>query len=261
MNGTFISPVESERARRGHRSRHSVTPTYTGPNTFAECHGTELDLVSTQRVIPIFAGHCIGWEHLLPRATVQHLGGGRIGICHVVSNRCERLHLSQHLCVHLRFGPTNAIVGGDHVALPIANVYSIPYALGCNPGQWEGEGASYDYFSEVWSEGNCIQNNDPWIDSLWTFTPPGLGDFDWIWTVVDCNGCVDTDTLTIHVVEPTPPILPSLTFCMNDPVGPVTDQTDACWFGPGISPDYIFDPAAAGVGVHEWVVGVGEGGR
>lgn len=243
-------------------------PTYSGPNTFAECHGTELDLGQYTEGHPDFCWslHWLGTSAPACDSTASWVvdGSGYVTWSATDVNGCTSLNTSVYIS---DLGQPNAIVGGDTTLCnqPIANAmqfeFGAPYALGCNPvlGQWEGEGASYDYFSEVWSEGNCIQNNDPWIDSLWTFTPPGLGDFDWIWTVVDCNGCVDTDTLTIHVVEPTPPILPSLTFCMNDPVGPVTDQTDACWFGPGISPDYIFDPAVAGVGVHEWVVGVGEG--
>ena len=243
-------------------------PTYDGPSTFSECHGTELDLGQYTSGEPDFCWN-LQWlgmpiEECDSSATWLVNGSGYVTWYAKDANECTSLNTS--IYIH-DLGEPNAIVGGDttlcNQAIPNAMQFEFgaPYALGCNPvlGQWEGEGASYDYFAEVWSQGNCIEENEPWIDSLWTFTPPGIGDFDWIWTVIDCNGCSDTDTLTIHVVEPTPPVLPQLTFCMNDPVGPVTGQTEACWIGPGISPDYIFDPVAAGVGVHSWVVGVGEG--
>ena len=108
-------------------------------------------------------------------------------------------------------GRPNAIVGGDTVlcnqAIPniMAFEFGAPYALGCNPtqGVWEGQGANLEFFTEVWTGGNCVDAGDPWIDSLWTFTPDSVGVYEWVWTVTDCNGCVDRDTLNITVVEPT----------------------------------------------------------
>ena len=94
---------------------------------------------------------------------------------------------------------------------------------------------------------------------MWVFNAAELGDFEWIWTVVDCNGCIDHDTITVSVVEPTPPFIPSLDFCLEDPVGPVSPQEGACWSGAGIDPNFVFDPAVAGVGEHIWTVGYGEG--
>ena len=165
------------------------------------------------------------------------------------------------------WGHPNAVAGGDTTlclgSLPdIMNFeFGAPLALGCNPaeGTWSGEGASYEFFAEVWSEGNCVQPAEPWIDSLWVFNSTDLGDFEWIWTVVDCHGCVDSDTITITVVEPTPPLIPALDFCLNDPVGPISPQEGACWTGPGIDPNYVFDPSVAGVGEHMWIAGFGEG--
>ena len=243
-------------------------PSYTGPNAFSECHGTELDLGQYTEGNPQFCwsfhplGSPIGGCDSSGVWVVN--GSGYVAWSGTDVHGCTSLNTSIYI---EDLGHPNAIAGNDTTlcSLPIPNAmqfeFGAPYALGCNPavGSWEGEGASYDYFAEVWSEGNCLQSNEPWIDSLWTFTAPGLGEFEWIWTVVDCNGCVDQDTITITVIEPTPPVLPQLTFCMDHPVGPVTNQTDACWFGDGISPDFIFDPAVAGVGVHEWVVGIGEG--
>ena len=142
-------------------------------------------------------------------------------------------------------GGPNALAGGD-TTLCLGSTPNImefefgnPLALGCNPasGVWSGEGASHEYFAEVWSEGNCIQPEEPWIDSVWVFNASELGDFEWIWTVVDCNGCVDHDTITVSVVEPTPPFIPSLDFCLGDPVGPVSPQAGACWSGAGIDPE------------------------
>lgn len=164
-------------------------------------------------------------------------------------------------------GGPNAFAGGDTTLClgPAPNImefeYGAPLALGCNPasGSWSGEGASYEFFAEVWSEGNCIQPEEPWIDSVWVFNATELGDFEWIWTVVDCNGCVDHDTITVSVVEPTPPFIPNLDFCLEDPVGPVSPQQGACWSGAGIDPNFVFDPVVAGVGDHVWTVGYGEG--
>jgi len=165
------------------------------------------------------------------------------------------------------WGTPNAIAGGD-TTLCLSSVpdimnfeYGAPLALGCNPSEsmWSGEGASFEYFAEVWSDGNCVQPSTPWTDSVWVFQSSSLGDFEWIWTVVDCHGCVDSDTITISVVEPTPPLIPSLDFCLEDPVGPLTTQEGACWTGAGIDPNFVFDPAVAGVGEHVWVAAIGEG--
>lgn len=165
------------------------------------------------------------------------------------------------------WGQPNAVAGGD-TTLCLSSVpdimnfeFGAPLALGCNPaeGTWSGEGASYEYFAEVWTAGNCIQAPEPWVDSLWVFQSSALGEFEWIWTVVDCHGCVDSDTITITVVEPTAPFIPALDFCLNDPVGLVSPQVDACWIGAGIDPNFVFDPAVAGVGEHVWVAGFGEG--
>lgn len=164
-------------------------------------------------------------------------------------------------------GGPNALAGGD-TTLCLGSTPNImefefgePLALGCNPasGAWSGEGASHEYFAEVWSEGNCIQPEEPWIDSVWVFNASELGDFEWIWTVVDCNGCVDHDTITVSVVEPTTPFIPSLDFCLGDPVGPVSPQAGACWSGAGIDPNFVFNPVVAGLGEHVWTVGYGEG--
>ena len=243
-------------------------PSYDGPGLLEECHGTVLDLST----LPISGEDpCMALSWLgdpVPPCSSESAwtvnGSGYIAVTLTDANGCSSLNSSFYLN---DLGMPNAIVGGDttlcHQPLPNAMQFEFgaPYALGCHPaeGTWSGVGASYDLSSEVWSNGTCIQNDGPWIDSIWTFTPPGLGDFEWVWTVVDCNGCVDQDTITIHVVEPTAPVLPDPIFCMNDPVGLVTDQEGACWFGEGISPDFVFDPALAGPGTHQWSVGIGEG--
>ena len=165
------------------------------------------------------------------------------------------------------WGGPQAIAGGDTTlclgATPNVMEFEFgePYALGCNPtsGEWSGQGASYEFFAEVWNDGNCVQPEEPWTDSVWVFNASELGEFEWIWTVVDCHGCIDQDTITVTVEEPTPPFIPSLDFCLEDPVGLVSPQIGACWTGPGIDPNYVFDPYVAGVGEHTWTVGFGEG--
>ena len=243
-------------------------PQYEGPGAFQECHGTELDLssVAAQDSSLCWSLDWLGeYDGGCDTAAVWLVNGsGWLSWTATNEWGCSSLNTSIYI---EDLGQPNAIVGGDTVLCnqPIPNImefeFGAPYALGCNPVQseWEGQGANLEFFAEVWTGGNCIDAGNPWTDSLWTFTPDSIGVYEWVWTVTDCNGCVDRDTLNITVVEPTPPMLPQLTFCMDAPVGPVTDQEGACWFGEGISPDYIFDPVVAGEGTHEWVVRIGEG--
>ncbi len=243
-------------------------PQYDGPNAFQECHGVELDLgdVLAQDSSLCWSLDWLGEENNGCDTSAVWLvnGSGYVAWNAVNEWGCSSLNTTIYI---EDLGRPNAIVGGDTVlcnqAIPniMAFEFGAPYALGCNPtqGVWEGQGANLEFFTEVWTGGNCVDAGDPWIDSLWTFTPDSVGVYEWVWTVTDCNGCVDRDTLNITVVEPTPPLLPQLTFCMDAPVGPVTPQGEACWFGSGISPDYIFDPVVAGEGTHEWVVRIGEG--
>lgn len=244
-------------------------PQYDGPGSFQACHGVELDLgeVMAQDSSLCWSLDWLGEEPDggCDTAAVWLVNGsGWVAWTATNDWGCSSLNTSIYI---EDLGQPNAIVGGDTVLCnqAIPNImtfeFGAPYALGCNPAQgvWEGQGANLEFFTEVWSNGNCLDAGDPWTDSLWTFTPDSVGVYEWVWTVTDCNGCVDRDTLNITVVEPTPPVLPQLTFCMDAPVGPVTTQSQACWFGNGISPDYIFDPVAAGEGTHEWVVRIGEG--
>jgi hypothetical protein len=190
-------------------------------------------------------------------------GSGNVSWSVTDANGCS----NQTIFQVIDWGVPNAYAGEDKIfcnqPYPEAMEFQFgePYALGCDEtiGTWDGEGASFEFFAEVWQDGNCIAPSEPWTDSLWVFTPSELGDFEWVWSVVDCHGCQASDTVNISVVEPVAPLVPDLTFCLNDPVGLVTDQPGACWFGPGLSPDYVFDPQVAGEGTFEWTVGVGEG--
>ncbi|MGB1055632.1 MAG: gliding motility-associated C-terminal domain-containing protein [Flavobacteriales bacterium] len=243
-------------------------PTYSGPSSFAECHGTALPLGNFTSGNPDYCWS-LNWlgESSAPCDssglwTVD--GSGYVSWSATDVHGCTSLNTSIYV---VDLGGPNAYAGNDTVlcSLPVPNAmefeFGTPYALGCGPaeGNWSGEGGSYEVFAEVWTAGNCVQNSAPWTDSLWTFTAPDTGSFEWIWTVVDCHGCMAQDTLNIDVVEPIQPQLPPLTYCVNDTLGPVTSQEEACWFGAGISPDNWFDPAVAGVGIHEWIVGLGEG--
>lgn len=243
-------------------------PNYEGPGSFQECHGTELDLsiVAAQDSSLCWSLDWLGEYDGGCDTSAVWLVNGSGWLSWTATNEwgCSSLNTSIYI---EDLGQPNAIVGGDTVLCnqAIPNImefeFGAPYALGCNPVQseWEGQGANLEFFAEVWTEGNCIDAGNPWTDSLWTFTPDSVGVYEWVWTVTDCNGCVDRDTLSITVVDPTPPLLPQLAFCLDAPVGPVTAQTEACWFGEGISSDYIFDPVVAGEGTHEWVVRIGEG--
>ena len=97
---------------------------------------------------------------------------------------------------------------------------------------------------------------------------PGLpGSVDsLIYTVTDANGCINLDTLAIQVISPAPPQAGTdTTLCINAlafeldqaiPVGGV-------WSGPGVvfnpAGDSLFNPALAGVGVHEIIYTIGGG--
>ena len=64
------------------------------------------------------------------------------------------------------------------------------------------------------SSRKCGRAAIAWMPEIHGLTACGLhagqrGDYEWMWTVTDCNGCVDRDTLNITVVEPTPPFFPN----------------------------------------------------
>ncbi len=165
------------------------------------------------------------------------------------------------------WGGPNALAGPDTTfclsGIPdvISAQYGTPMELGCAPsyGFWTGEGTSFESSANVATSGNCQETPVSWTDSVWVFTAPSLGEFELIWTVVDCHGCVDQDTMNIVVKEPTAPSIPDLHFCLNDPVGLISQEEGTCWQGAGIDQNYVFDPMVAGVGSHPWIVGLGEG--
>ena len=160
-------------------------------------------------------------------------------------------------------GGPNAPAGGD-TTLCLGSTPNImefefgePLALGCNPasGVWSGEGASHEYFAEVWSEGNCIQPEEPWIDSVWVFNASDLGDFEWIWTVVDCNGCGRSRHHHGVCGGADAAVHSLLGFLLGRPCRSCEPQAGACWSGAGIDPNFVFNPVVAGLGEHVWTVG------
>ncbi len=72
------------------------------------------------------------------------------------------------------------------------------------------------------------------------------------YTVTNANGCtsVDTEIIVINAL-PDATIATTAGFCLNDVAVTLTAATSGgIWSGPGISAAGVFDPAAAGVGVH-----------
>lgn len=241
-------------------------PQYTPEGSIYACHGEVVSLALGAQGEGYLCWNIdwLGNESSCAQDTLWTVNGsGNVSWSVTDANGCS----NQTNFQVIDWGVPNAYAGEDKVfcnqPYPEAMEFQFgePYALGCDEtiGTWDGEGASFEFFAEVWHDGNCIAPSEPWTDSLWVFTPSELGDFEWVWNVVDCHGCEASDTVNISVVEPTAPLVPDLAFCLNDPVGLVTDQSGACWFGPGLSPDYVFDPQVAGEGIFEWVVGVGEG--
>lgn len=241
-------------------------PQYTPEGAIYACHQEVVDLSLGAQGAGDLCWNIawLGSESTCAQDTLWTMNGsGNVSWSVTDANGCS----NQTIFQVIDWGVPNAYAGEDKIfcnqPYPEAMEFQFgePYALGCDEtiGTWDGEGASFEFFAEVWQDGNCIAPSEPWTDSLWVFTPSELGDFEWVWSVVDCHGCQASDTVNISVVEPVAPLVPDLTFCLNDPVGLVTDQPGACWFGPGISPDYVFDPQVAGEGTFEWTVGVGEG--
>ncbi len=72
------------------------------------------------------------------------------------------------------------------------------------------------------------------------------------YTIIDANGCTDTDETIITVATPDATITPVDTLCADNPVITLTavDQ-GGVWTGPGVSGN-TFNPVLAGVGTH-WI--------
>lgn len=87
-----------------------------------------------------------------------------------------------------------------------------------------------------------------------TFDPAtaGPGNHDIVYTYTDGNTCTNSDNTTITVYAVTPAVLSPFTpVCENIAPFPLTNGSPAggVYSGPGVTAG-IFDPAAAGVGVH-----------
>jgi PKD repeat protein len=80
----------------------------------------------------------------------------------------------------------------------------------------------------------------------------GAGNHIITYTILDANGCTDTDETMITVATPDATITPVDTLCVDNPVITLTavDQ-GGIWTGPGISGN-TFNPVLAGIGTH-WI--------
>jgi PKD repeat protein len=85
-----------------------------------------------------------------------------------------------------------------------------------------------------------------------TFNPAisGFGNHTINYKIVDDNGCMDTDQITVTVAEPDATILKIDTLCINSsPITLKAHDMGGIWSGPGVSGS-VFDPALAGAGTH-----------
>jgi len=85
-----------------------------------------------------------------------------------------------------------------------------------------------------------------------TFDPAisGYGNHLITYKIVDSNGCMDTDQITITVAVPDATINRLDTLCINSsPVTLSAHDMGGTWSGPGVTGN-IFDPAVAGAGTH-----------
>ena len=164
--------------------------------------------------------------------------------------------------------------GGDKYFCPstepqlISANFGPPQSLDCEGYIAVFEGNAEELpFTDVWPlTGNCTSPPTPWDDSVWTYTPDPMvlgvalpeGDEvilvdSLIWTVTNCQSCVNRDTTFVYLRNPIPVEEPPTVFCLGGTPAPITDQEDACWFYPDGSPmiNGIFDPALLGPGFHE----------
>lgn len=138
-----------------------------------------------------------------------------------------------------------------------------PQALECDgfSAVFEGDAELVPY-DEVWPlTGNCAEPEDPWDSEVWVYTPDQMGTDTLVWTVTSCQGCVNRDTVFIHVEDPTPPTLPLSSFCLGTPPVEFTGQENSCWFYADGEPvvNGVFDPSTLSPGVHEFCGRYGEG--
>jgi PKD repeat protein len=106
-----------------------------------------------------------------------------------------------------------------------------PFALqAVDPGGiWSGSGVTGDIF-------------DP--------AAAGAGNHIITYTIIDANGCTDTDETLITVATPDATITPVDTLCADSPPVTLTAvDMGGVWSGPGVVGN-TFNPALAGVGSH-----------
>jgi PKD repeat protein len=91
----------------------------------------------------------------------------------------------------------------------------------------------------------------------------GVGNFTLTYTYANGNGCLNTDTIHISVINPTPASAgPDDTVCVNSAAIALAGfaPSGGTWSGPGITnASGTFTPSAAGAGVHNLVYTFGTG--
>lgn len=77
------------------------------------------------------------------------------------------------------------------------------------------------------------------------FTPPGIGNFILTYTFENNNGCINSDQVTITVIDPSQADAgPDLEFCAS-PLG-IQLQVGGTWSGNNVTPGGLFTPSPAG---------------
>lgn len=146
----------------------------------------------------------------------------------------------------IRYDITNAYGCSDSdvttiVVHPLPNATILTEGLYCNTdppfalqavdpgGIWSGPGVTGDIF-------------DP--------AAAGAGNHIITYTIIDANGCTDTDETLITVATPDATITPVDTLCADSPPVTLTAvDMGGVWSGPGVVGN-TFNPALAGVGSH-----------
>lgn len=94
-------------------------------------------------------------------------------------------------------------------------------------------------------------------------TTAGVGTVTLTYTFTNSNGCVNSDTINVNVINPTPAAAgPDDTLCLNNPAITLTgfSPSGGTWSGPGITnASGVFNPSVAGAGVHTLVYTFGTG--
>ncbi|MCB9256073.1 MAG: PKD domain-containing protein [Chitinophagales bacterium] len=119
-------------------------------------------------------------------------------------------------------------------------------------------------FSPGLSSGGTGVWSGPNVSPTGVFTPNGTGNFTLTYTFTDVNGCVNSDSLIVSVINPIfADAGPDYQLCVNDGIVDLNSQqtptpSGGTWSGPGVS-GANFNPQIAGPGTHTLTYSVGSG--